>query len=229
MPGRRVDEESYDDLIGERVTALAPSRHDPMRVVVRVGRRSLGAVDRASISELGIAKGVLVDEGLIRRVRSASKQREAHAKALRLLSSRPRSRGKLISDLKRSGFDPALCEATAQRMAEIGLLNDEALAETLAQEFVSRKPAGERFIAGKLRERGFEPSLANEVARRVASERDSAEDALRLAMKKARTMPGTLDRQVIKRRIFGALARRGFDAQTAREAVERALRQLGED
>ncbi|MCB9848948.1 MAG: regulatory protein RecX [Phycisphaeraceae bacterium] len=228
MPSRKTEPESFDDLIGATITALVPSQRDPMRIAIRVGRRSLGTIDRGAISELGLRKGAEVDEALIRRVRAAAQAQACKSKALRLLSFKPRSRKRLIDDLRRAGFEPALAEATADRMVESGLVNDAQLAEVLAQEIVARKPAGQRFLTVKLRQRGFEQSLSEDVARRIAGERDTAADALRLAQKQARTLPAGIAPDAARRRIFGALARRGFDMDTARQAVDEALRHRSE-
>jgi regulatory protein len=218
-----MEPEDDDDLIGLEITALKPTESDPMRVGVRVGRRLLGVIDRGAISELGLRKGAVVDDAMIRRVRTAATAQACRSRALRLLAFKPRSRQKLIDDLTRAGHEPGLAVTTADRMVELGLVNDAQLAEILAREIVSRKPAGRRFLVGKLRQRGFEPALAGEVAARVAGERDSDEDALRLALKKARTLPKNITPEAARRRVFGALARRGFDMQVARQAVERAF------
>ena len=220
--------ESFDDLIGQAITALTPNQRDPMRVSVRVGKRSLGVIDRGAISDLGLHKGAVVDESMIRRVRIASMTQAARTKALRLLSLRPRSHKKLVGDLRRVGFESELAQSTADRMVEIGLINDADLAEILAREIVSRKPAGRQFLVGKLRQRGFDAALADEVATRVVSERDSDDEALRLATNKVRTLPANIAPETARRRVFGALARRGFDMQVARNAVERALDQRDE-
>ncbi len=225
MYAKRKEPESFEDCIGEEITAFKPMQSDPMRVAVMVGKRKLGVIDRGAISELDLRKGAFIDEALIRRVLISSTTQAAYAKAIRLLSFKPRSRKKMTDDLRQAGFDPELSETTADRMVEMGLINDAALAEILAEEIVSRKPAGKRFLIGKLRQRGFESSLANEVAQRVAGERDTLEDALKLATKKVRTLPRNITPEAAKRRVFGALARRGFDMQVARTAMEQAFAQ----
>ena len=230
MTPRKPDEpEAFDDLIGLAITALTPKQTDPMRVSVKVGKRTIGVIDRGSISDLGLRKGATVDEAMIQRVLVASTTQACKARALRLLSFRPRSRKKLIDDLRRAGFDPEMAETTADEMVAAGLINDAALAEHLAREIVLRQPAGRRFLVGKLRQRGFDSTLANEVAARIAAERDSDEDALRLATKKVRALPPNITPQAARRRVFGALARRGFDMQVAQNAVDRALDQRESD
>ncbi len=229
MYAKRKEPESFEDCIGESITAFKPNQSDPMRVSVMVGKRKLGVIDRGAISDLDLRKGAVVDEPMIRRVLIASTTQAAYAKAIRLLSFKPRSRKKMIDDLRRAGFEPELCETTADRMVEMGLINDAALAEIFAQEIVSRKPAGQRFLVGKLRQRGFESALASEVAQRVAGERDTLEDALKLATKKVRTLPRNITPEAAKRRVFGALARRGFDMQVARTALEQAFDQRETD
>ena len=97
MPAKRNEPESFDDLIGQTITALTPNQRDPMRVSVRVGKRSMGVIDRGAISDLGLRKGAVFDESMIRLVRTSSITQAARTNALRLPSAK-RTRSKIWLD-----------------------------------------------------------------------------------------------------------------------------------
>ncbi|MEZ6317436.1 MAG: RecX family transcriptional regulator [Phycisphaerales bacterium] len=104
------------------------------------------------------------------------------------------------------------------------LVDDATFAEQAAQSVLSRRPAGARFVEAKLRERGLDPTLARDAAREAMADRDPRADAIALAERAIRTMPAGLAPEVIRRRVMGRLARRGFDPDDAAAAIDRVLR-----
>ena len=147
----------------------------------------------------------------------------AKALAVRILTYRARSRRELIDKLTTKGVEPALAEATADRCAQLRLIDDRALAESLTQSTLADRPAGRAYIAARLRRRGIPDDLARETIDQALSERDAHADALRVARARAKTVPPGLAPAAATRRLVGALARRGFDPDTTRRAVETVL------
>lgn len=85
---------------------------------------------------------------------------------------------------------------------------------------LSRKPAGRRLLAGKLREKGIEQSIIDTVLDEALEDRDPIEDARKLAGQAARSISDRHEAGVRKRRITGRLARRGFDFDVIRKVVD---------
>ena len=139
----------------------------------------------------------------------------AREAALRLLAVRERSRAELRTRLLRRGFQGDAVEAVLDRLAETGLQDDRRFAERYAEGSVARGKAARR-IQGELRGRGIGAEAAAAAA--VASPEEEIERARAVARTKASRM-GDADPTAKARRIFGMLARRGYDAETCRRVA----------
>jgi len=205
---------------GRRITAMRPVGPDGARVAVKAGRRTVATIDAEDARTLGIEPGTVLTDALADALDLAAGELKARTDALRLLSTRARSRAELEQGLRRKGHEPEVARRVGQRLERAGLIDDEAYALEAARAEVGRTPAGARRIEQKLRSRG----VAGEVARRAAADalegRDVLEDAVALAGSRIGRMAG-LDRRTLERRLFGVLARRGFDPETGRQAVRR--------
>lgn len=124
-------------------------------------------------------------------------------------------------------------ERLADDLARKGFLDDRRYAESVAAAEIRRKPAGSRLIETKLRAKRIDAKLAREIASHTVSEdRARREDrgehknaaALELARRKMRTLSNRVDPDTAARRIYGLLARRGFDPDVCREVTRRVVR-----
>lgn len=152
----------------------------------------------------------------------------ARREALKVLKARLISRATLISRLARRGYSKGVAERTAADLEGLGLLNDPRLAESLARKQMNTKPVGKRVLVAKIRQRGIPAATANEAAEARLKDRDVLADALDLARRKVRILKPGEDPQVVARKLFAYLARRGFDADVCRAAVERVIGNLGD-
>ena len=139
--------------------------------------------------------------------------------ALRLLGVRERSQMELRIRLKRKGFSPDAIVAALGRLEELRLQSDERFAERYAEASGSRGNS-QRRIQQELRARGVPPEVA--AAASAGSDDDDRDRALAFASRRVSKMT-TADPATIQRRLTGMLARRGYDADTCRWAVETAL------
>jgi regulatory protein len=140
---------------------------------------------------------------------------------LRLLDRRARSRAELAAALRKRGVPDEPAGRVLDRFAEVGLIDDDALAAGYALAQHRERGLARRAVAAKLRQRGLdEPTVAaalDPIDRE--SERAAAEA---LVAKKLRSLSG-LDPQVQARRLVGLLGRRGYPAGLAHEVVRAAL------
>ena len=81
-------------------------------------------------------------------------------------------------------------------------------------------PVARPLLEAELLERGIDRGLADAVLHEAFVDRDEDSEALELAREKVRTSPARLTPEAVRRRAFAYLARRGFDEETARQAVE---------
>ncbi|MDA8086684.1 MAG: regulatory protein RecX [Nitrospiraceae bacterium] len=131
--------------------------------------------------------------------------------ALKLLSYRSRSRAELAERLLRKGFTKDSVDAALQKLERLGYINDSALAAALERQARETRRLGRKGALGFLLKRGIPAGLA---ASALAGY-DESEGAAEVARKKLRAMKQAAP-EAARRRLYGALARRGYSAETIR-------------
>jgi len=142
--------------------------------------------------------------------------------ALKLLERTRRTRRDLERRLKEKDFDAATIAATLDRLAEVGLVDDVEYARAWLAGRWGRKPSGWRRLVHELRAKGVSEEDA-EKARELLSERGSAPDEVGSAAKlvaQARKRYARLEPQAQRQRLYALLARRGYDSDVIRRALE---------
>ena len=142
--------------------------------------------------------------------------------ALKLLERARRTRRDLERRLKEKDFDAATIASTLDRLTEVGLIDDVEFARAWLAGRWGRRPSGWRRLEQELRTKGI--SQADAVrARELLSERggapDEVESAARLIAQARRRYAG-LEPHVQRQRLYALLARRGYDADVIRRALE---------
>jgi len=142
--------------------------------------------------------------------------------ALKLLERTRRTRRDLERRLKEKDFDAATIATTLDRLTEVGLIDDVEYARAWLAGRWGRKPSGWRRLVQELRAKGISEEDA-ERARALLSERGSAPDEVGSAAKlvaQARKRYARLEPQAQRQRLYALLARRGYDGDVIRRALE---------
>ena len=144
----------------------------------------------------------------------------AHAAALRLLTTRARTRAELTRRLGERGFTAAAVAEAVARLERVGLVDDAVLSADVAESRAARgldAPA----IALELRDRGVDPAVAERAAQAAVPDELRAERCRQVAESRLAQL-GDLPPAARLRRLATYLARRGYPAELA-EAVSREL------
>ncbi|MGQ0713244.1 MAG: regulatory protein RecX [Gemmatimonadaceae bacterium] len=155
---------------------------------------------------------------------SLRQPRDTFSRALDMLARAPRS----IRDLRRrlvlKGEAEADVDAAIERLTASGLLDDNAFARTFVRAKVSSQGFSRRRLQQELAKRGVARDVADAAIVEVIEDEEVDETATvdRVARKKLRTLDG-LDKDVQRRRLYGYLARRGYDVDDVRAVVRRLL------
>ncbi|MEO8192507.1 MAG: regulatory protein RecX [Gemmatimonadales bacterium] len=151
--------------------------------------------------------------------------RSAHDYALTLLSARAYTRRDLRRKLAQKEFDPADIDAVMERLEASGLLNDERYAAEYARQKLVSGGMSVRRVELDLARKGIARDVARAAAASVVEEEhlDAKASVERAARKKLLSL-GDLDHQVKRRRLFAYLARRGFELDDIKQAVDRVFR-----
>jgi regulatory protein len=151
-------------------------------------------------------------------------QSSAYEYALRLLTARSYTARSLLRKLTQKGIAPEDARAVLDRLEASGLVNDAKFAEQYARNKVLTSGASKRRVVQDLRRKGIAESLANTaIAQLFADEEiDSVAMAEKAARKKLSQM-GDLEPLVLRRRLFGFLARRGYELDDIKRVVSKVL------
>lgn len=153
------------------------------------------------------------------------------AAAVRFLETRSRSIAEVRRRLIGAGYRADLVDGAISRLAELGVLDDEAFARGWVESRDRARPRGERALREELRLKGIDRSVVDEVLgdRRELRRNDEDDDgspdrlaALRLIERHARTLDRIDDPRKRRERAYALLARNGFDPDICREFANRA-------
>jgi SOS response regulatory protein OraA/RecX len=156
-----------------------------------------------------------VDEETVRQTRKTS------GVAIRQLARRGMSRWELEQLLTKREIDPAVYGPELDRLEVLGVIDDAALAATLAFTQHSRKGLGRTAIEQELKRRHIDPVLI-EAALADIGDDDELERATELAVKRMGQL-STYDDETARRRLHGFLARKGYASDVVRQAMDAAF------
>lgn len=164
----------------------------------------------------GLFSGMEINEAAFETFAALVEENKAKQKALRLLEIRDHCERELAGKLMRSGFSREAAQAAAARMVELGLINDETYAQSLADELFRRKGFSPARIEQELAARGVARDTAYEAARGIEGD-PLARLGMLLETKYASSYQGT---EKDRRRVANALRRLGYSFSDIRRAME---------
>lgn len=141
--------------------------------------------------------------------------------ALDQLATRQRSEHELRATMARRNVPADIIDELLERFTEVGLIDDEAFASSLATTRATVGQRGRYRIRQELAAKGIDREVAEAAVSDIDPE-DEMEAALALAVKRARSL-AALEPHVARRRLAGVLARRGFPSGVVSAAVAKAL------
>jgi regulatory protein len=211
------------------ISGIVPATRPAGRFAVLVDGRELGVLTLEAIERLGLAVGRPA-AGLEDKIALETARLRTYDRALNMLALRARSSSELARALQRKGEEPAHVEWTVARLAEQGLLDDAAFARSFARAKVVDGKQSKRRIQLELARKGVSRTLSDEAIDTVIDEEGVDQLAIveEAARKKLRSLSG-LDASVQRRRLYGFLARRGYELDDIRRALDSIGSSLGRD
>ena len=203
------------------ITALKVQKRSANRVSVFLdGKFAFGLTAKVA-ERFELKAGMELSPAEVEAILQREVQQECFDKATDYLSRRMHSRLELRRKLLRAQFTAEVIEAVLSRLQDLGYVNDEEFArQKLAQS--QHKLIGERRAMQDLMKAG----LKGDVARAAVGEHFNTEEARNNAEKLIeKKLPSLrrLDPITAKRRLIGLLQRRGFDYDTIKPLVDKAL------
>lgn len=211
-----------------RISALQPTKRDPDRLTIKVGGKAVATMNRRHVEDLGLTVGQAWSEELADAVAEMAIYDKAMRDAMRRLARRAMSRGQVRDKLRTLGHDAAVIDRVLARLDELELIDDAAFGRMLIDETRRARPAGPRLLRQKLRQKGLDPELIDRLLAEAEGDVDADADARRLIEK---TLPRlrSCDAATRRRRLYGVLARRGFDSDVIQRAMEDAESEIDDE
>jgi regulatory protein len=147
-----------------------------------------------------------------------SREEQARALCLRLLTARSRTRAELSGQLAKRGYPDDISARVLDRLAAVGLVNDSDFAQQWVHSRRANAGKSKRALAAELHTKGVDNDVITTVLAGIdtGAERDRAEQLVRAKLRRETLSE---DDTRVSRRLVGMLARRGYDQNLASEVV----------
>jgi regulatory protein len=146
---------------------------------------------------------------------------------LRLLTAAPRTRAQLDQALQRRGVPQQAADATLDRLAGAGLIDDAAFARAWVDSRHRDRGLASRALTAELRQRGVDEGDVRDAVADLGPEQEAAAARRLVDAKLAATRGRPLATRM--RRLTGLLARKGYPPAMAYRVIREALEQEGID
>lgn len=210
------------------ISAIVPAPRQPGRVVIEVDGGSYATISVEAVGRLRLVVGGSI-HGKQEQIAAEVAEGEVIRRALDMLALRARSTQELVRSLVRKGADAVLVQRVADRLTEQGLLNDSTFAESFARTKVLGARQSRRRVQQGLARKGVARAVADAAIDTVFGEEGVDQRAIvRDAAKKKLRGLAKLDPVVRKRRLYGYLARRGYEMDDIREVMSELREELSD-
>jgi len=180
----------------------------------------------AAIEAVRLKRGQVLSDADIERLQLTDNVERAHEKALSFLSIRPRSEWEVRQNLRKADYETGAIDRVVERLRGVNLIDDAAFARYWIDNRTQFRPKGQLALRQELRRKGIEPDVIDAALGEVSAGDEQA--ALQAALTKADRYRN-LSRPEFAQKLGAHLARRGFDYETVRAAVQAAWQQLHPD
>lgn len=173
-------------------------------------------IDAETFARSGLKLGDELSDEELHQLILASDRRRAQEKAMYLLEHRSRSKKELENRIAQAGVSREAAKNAADKMEELGLLDDGTYARDLARELFTRKKWGAMRVKQELKQKGIDEGLIEELLEEYGGEELALENLREILERK---YPGWEEDEKIRRRAFAAMQRLGYSYELTRRAM----------
>lgn len=179
-------------------------------------------LDVEIIADFHLKQGMEINEELQAKIQRAADYRRGKERALYLLGYRDHCRKDLVDKLSKN-IDRDLAEEIADKMEELGFLNDRKYAEKLARHLILVKKRGERRALQEMVLKGIDRETAVAAISLVEPDENLLQELIR------RKYLRYLGDEKGRNKVIAALIRLGHDYGDVVQAVDEAEASLKEE
>ncbi len=201
------------------ITAAEPRRKGLVQLYID-GQEAV-KVDREVFLRSRLKPGDEISDEALRRLLQDSDAHRAKEKALYLLEHRSHTKKELTEKIARTAASREAAAAAAQRMEDLGLVDDEAYARNFAKELFLRKRYGPLRVKQELRHKGIDGELIEELLEEYQGMEDGQLLQENIQSILERKYAGWQEDEKLRRRAFAALQRMGYGYEEIQQALRR--------
>ena len=194
------------------ITAIEPRRKS-LRALYLDGELAVN-IDAQTLLSSRFQVGTEITDEELHELLAASDANRAKEKALYLIAHRDHSKKELVDKIRRTASQEA-AEKAADRMEEIGLIDDRDYARRYASELFQRKYFARKRVEYELKQKGIDPDFIEELLEELEPEPVGQIGAL-----VERKYLRALDDERGRRRTVAALQRLGYRWEDIRRALK---------
>ncbi len=155
------------------------------------------------------------------RAPGADQESVARSIVLRKLSAAPKTRAQLAGDLAARAVPDDVADRVLDRFTEVGLIDDEAFADSWVRSRHATRGLSRRALAHELRKKGVDDETVTAAVETIDADSER-EAAAGLVARRVPSLRG-LTRETRIRRLVGLLARKGYSGGLAMSVVRDAV------
>lgn len=196
------------------LTAAEPRRHRLTQLYID-GEQAV-KVDTETFLRSGLRPGDELTDEQLHELLQASDAHRAQEKALYLLEYRSHSKKELTEKIARTAASYEAAQTAADRMEELGLVDDEDYARRYAREMFLRKRWGPMRVRQELRQKGISSQLIDELLAEY-DDADATQENIQAVLEKK--YADWAEDEKVRRRAFAGLQRLGYSYGDIRAAM----------
>ena len=194
------------------ITAITKRRNHLFELVFLDGQPL--ELDKKTVIDNGLFVGQDLSDAQIKSLKELSDYQRAFSRAVWYLEQGDLSRKALLQKLERAKFEEAAIEKALNRLTELSLINDEALAERLAERLIQDNISTKAALL-KMTAKGIDFATAKAALEDIECDTESQIRAV--IEKKYKNKLSDADST---RRVFAALQRLGFGYSDIRAVLK---------
>ena len=208
------------------ITKLGEQKRRANRVNVYLDGKFAFACNKRVAQRFELNAGMELTPEELSAILSGEIQQECFDRAMQYLARRMHSQMELKRKLLKAEFVAEVIDIVLQKLRDLNYVDDAEFARQKLQQ-AQRKLVGERRAMLELRKSGVDAGTARHAVEEHFNSDLAADNAQTLITKNVSRL-SRLDPVTAKRRLIGLLQRRGFDYETIKPLVDKAMGEMGE-
>jgi regulatory protein len=203
------------------ITKIETQKKNKERVNIYLDNKFYKGIFAEIAYNKNLYEGMEIDKEELDLILKEEEVSKAKEKALQILNGRHQSENSLREKLYKREYDKIVVDQVINYLKECNLINDEELAESLADTCLNVKKYGRRRIKDYLYKNKIKKSIIDNVFYSIDKEIEE-ENAIELAKDKIRTKD-TKDTNKLHQKLYRYLAYRGYEYDVIKKAIDSAL------